>query len=82
VVRKKLDHREGAFSLGRFEMPVATAALVWVAFSFLWVIVTSQTLLPMLIAGGLILAGCLYFAYLMKFRRDVLDYEPGKADIF
>ena len=31
AVRKRLEHREGGFSLGRFELPVAIAALIWVA---------------------------------------------------
>ena len=29
AVRKRLDRKEGAFDLGRFELPVAIAALVW-----------------------------------------------------
>ena len=31
VVRKRLERKEGGFSLGRFELPVAIAALIWVA---------------------------------------------------
>ena len=31
AVRKRLEHKEGGFSLGRFELPVAVAALIWVA---------------------------------------------------
>ncbi len=30
VVRKRLEVREGGFSLGRFEVPVAVVALIWV----------------------------------------------------
>jgi hypothetical protein len=30
-----------------------------------------------LIVIGLIAAGGVYFAYLMIFRREVLDHEPG-----
>ena len=30
VVRRKLGRKEGAFSLGRFEMPVSVVALAWV----------------------------------------------------
>ena len=33
VVRRKLGRKEGAFSLGRFEVPVAVVALVWVLFA-------------------------------------------------
>ena len=39
AVRKRLEHKEGGFSLGRFEMPVAVAALIWEAF-VLFVLVT------------------------------------------
>jgi hypothetical protein len=35
-----------------------------------------------LIVVGLMLAGGVYFAYLMKYRRQVLEHEPGKADLF
>ena len=31
VVRKRLERKEGGFSLGRYELPVAIAALIWVA---------------------------------------------------
>ena len=30
VVRKRLERKEGGFNLGRFELPVAVAALIWV----------------------------------------------------
>ena len=33
AVRKRLERKEGGFSLGRFELPVAVAALIWVAFA-------------------------------------------------
>ena len=31
VVRRRLERKEGGFNLGRFELPVAVAALIWVA---------------------------------------------------
>ena len=40
AVRKRLEHKEGAFSLGRFELPVAIGALAWSAF-VLFVLVQS-----------------------------------------
>ena len=82
AVRRKLGHREGAFSLGRFELPVAVAALVWVVLAMLFVIVSSTSAVPIFIAFGLLLAGGVYFGYLMKFRREVLEHQPGKADLF
>lgn len=81
-VRRKLDHREGAFDLGRFEVPVAVVALVWVLLALLFVIVSAGSVVPVLIVVGLMLAGGMYFAYLLKFQRQVLEHEPGKADLF
>ena len=82
VVRGKLDHREGGFSLGRFEVPVALAALIWVLLAMFLVIVASVSVVPILIVTGLMLVGGVYFAYLVKFRSQVLEHEPGKADLF
>jgi len=82
VVRRKLDHREGAFSLGRFEVPVAVAALIWVLLATFLVVASSASIVPILIVVGLMLLGGVYFGYLLKFRREVLDNEPGKADLF
>jgi amino acid transporter len=81
VVRRKLGRKEGAFSLGRFELPVAVIALAWVLIATFVVIASSATIVPILIVLGLILAGAAYFAYLMKYRRQVLEHEPGVADL-
>jgi amino acid transporter len=81
VVRRKLEKKEGAFSLGRFELPVAVVALMWVLAALFVVIASSATIVPILIVVGLMIAGGAYFAYLMKFRRHVLEHEPGLADV-
>lgn len=80
-VRKKLGLREGAFSLGRFELAVAIAAVVWVAFAVLCLVSPPDALVPDLIVLGLILSGTLYFAKMMFFNRDVLNHEPGQDDL-
>jgi amino acid transporter len=77
-VRKRLGRRDGAFSLGRFELPVAVVAVIWVAFAVLALVSPPDAFVPDLIVFGLILAGALYFAKLMFFNRDVLDHEPGE----
>ena len=41
AVRKRLERKEGAFDLGRFELPVAIGALVWSVF-VLFVLVTPR----------------------------------------
>ena len=81
AVRKRLEHREGGFSLGRFEMPVAIAALIWVAFALVFLVTPGDATVPALVVLGLILAGGVYFAYMRIFHREVLDTEPG-VDIF
>ena len=41
AVRKRLERKEGAFDLGRFELPVAIGALVW-SVIVLFVLVTPR----------------------------------------
>ncbi len=81
AVRKRLEHKAGGFSLGRFELPVAIAAVVWVAFALLALMTPGGAFVPDLIVIGLILAGGVYFATMLIFNREVLDHEPG-IDIF
>lgn len=77
AVRKTLDHKEGGFSLGRFELPVAVAALVWVVIALVALVTPGDASIPVLIVLGLIVAGGIYFGYMMIFHREVLDTEPG-----
>ena len=65
VVRKRLERREGGFSLGRFELPVAVAALIWVVARAVRARDTAGALVPVLIVVGLILAGGVYFAKML-----------------
>jgi amino acid transporter len=81
AVRKRLGRREGAFELGRFEVPVAVGALVWVAIVMFVVISPSDSFVPVLITAGIILAGGVYFGYLCFAKPEVLAREPGD-DIF
>lgn len=81
-VRRKLDRRESGFDLGRFELPVAVVALIWVTFAVVIVIATAPSMVPILIVAALLGVGGVYLAYLIRFRREVLDHEPGKADLF
>lgn len=82
VVRKRLERKEGGFSLGRFELPVAVAALLWVLFVLFVLVTPADALVSDLVVIGLILAGGVYFAYLWFFNREVLETEPGDADVF
>jgi amino acid transporter len=82
VVRKRLGRVEGGFNLGRFELPVAIAALVWVLVALFVLIVPSEAFVPDVIVIGMVAAGALFFLGMLIFNRDVLETEPGDADAF
>ena len=67
-------------SLGRFEMPVAIAALIWVAPSLVFLRLTRGVPPSRRVRPRAILAGGVYFAYMMIFNREVLDTEPEGDD--
>jgi amino acid transporter len=73
AVRKRLEHKEGGFSLGLFEIPIAIAALIWVVAAVFVLITPSSATIPALVVLGLILAGAVYFAYMLIFNREVLE---------
>jgi amino acid transporter len=81
VVRKRLDRREGAFNLGRFELPIAISALLWVGCALFVLMVPGEALVPDLIVVGLIVAGGLFFLGLLMFRRQALENEPGDVSL-
>jgi amino acid transporter len=81
-VRARLDSKAGGFSLGRYEVPVAYAALMWVAFSIFALVSPSDARIPGLIVLGLIAAGGLYFVTMLTTNREVLDTEPGEPGAF
>jgi amino acid transporter len=81
AVRKRLGRRKGAFELGRFEVPVAVGALVWVAIVLFMLISPKGSHVAVLVTVGLLLVGGVYLAYLWIVKREVLDREPGE-DIF
>ena len=82
AVRKHLGHQEDAFDLGRFEMPVAIGALVWSGVVVFVLVSPPQALTADLISIGILVFGGLYWAYLLIANREVMDKEPGKADVF
>jgi hypothetical protein len=81
-VRKRLERKEGGFNLGRFELPIAIAALIWVAFGLFALMSPQDALIPDLIVVGLILAGGVYFTKMWIFNREVLETEPGEPNAF
>jgi amino acid transporter len=82
AVRKHLDRNAEAFDLGRYETPVAVAALIWTICAVVILISPDSTTVPLVIVAGLLVVGALYFGYMMVFNRGVLDHEPGNANVF
>jgi amino acid transporter len=82
LVRKRLECKEGGFSLGRFELAVACAALIWVAFALFALVSPRDAFVPDLIVVGLILAGRLYFTKMLISDREVLETELGEPGAF
>jgi amino acid transporter len=80
VVRKRFERREGAFDLGRLELPVAISALVWMLVVLFVLVAPADSRVPLVIVGGLLAAGGLYFGYLWFFKREVLETEPAMND--
>jgi amino acid transporter len=76
AVRKRLEAREGAFSLGRWDLPVAVAALLWLVAALLVLVLPHEARTPVLIVVGLVLAGGAFFLGMLVFDRDSLDVEP------
>ena len=82
VVRKHLGRQEDAFDIGRFEMPVAIGALIWSAIVIAILVSPPEAHTAVVIALGILLAGGGYFGYLFVVNREVLETEPGDADVF
>jgi amino acid transporter len=81
AVRTRLERKEGAFSLGRFELPIAISALVWLVVALVVLVVPTSAHVPDLIAAGLALAGGLFFLAMLKFNREALETEPAAVDV-
>ena len=80
VVRRRLERKEDGFSLGRFELPVAVLALVWVLLALFALITPADALIPSFIVLGILVAGGAYFAWMLIFRRGVLETESDAGD--
>ena len=81
VVRKRLERKEGGFSLGRFEFPIAVAALVWLGFALFVLVTPEAAFVPGMVVVGLIMAGGIYFAKMLIFSPEVLNTEPGHVNV-
>jgi amino acid transporter len=76
AVRAKLGRKEGAFDLGRFELPVAIVALIWLALAMFVLVTPNEAIVPVMIVVGLMLVGSLFFLGILIFDRKSLDSAP------
>jgi amino acid transporter len=76
AVRRKLGRKEGAFDLGRFELPIAISALVWLVAATFVLVTPRAALIPVFIVVGLVVIGGLYFVGMLIFDRKSLESEP------
>jgi amino acid transporter len=81
AVRKRLEAREGAFSLGRWDLPVAVLALIWLLIALTVLVVPHEARTPVLIVLGLIAAGAVFFGLMMAFNREALEVEPAEVAV-
>ncbi|MFE5724020.1 APC family permease, partial [Streptomyces erythrochromogenes] len=77
AVRRRLGRREGAFDLGRLELPVAVCALAWTLLALFVLVTPAQALVPVVVVAGLLVLGALFFLGMLLFDREALDTEPG-----
>jgi len=76
-VRTRLERKQGAFDLGRFELPIAIVALVWLVLALVVLATPGEALIPLLIDVGLLVVGGLYLLGKLMFDRKSLVTEPG-----
>lgn len=77
AVRRRLGRREGAFDLGRLELPVAGCALAWTLLALFALVTPREALVPVVVVAGLLGLGGLFFLGMLLFDRESLETEPG-----
>ena len=82
AVRGKLERKEGAFDLGRFELPIAVVALIWLVLAMFILVTPNAAFIPAMIVTGLMLIGGLFFLGILIFDRKSLDSEPEAQPVF
>jgi amino acid transporter len=78
-VRGKLERKEGAFDLGRFELPIAIVALIWLVLAMFILVTPNAAFIPAMIVTGLMLIGGLFFLGILIFRPQVAQQRARGA---
>lgn len=77
--RSQLPHRSDRFDLGRWSLPIAIAALLWVVFELVALLGPSVFWEPVKLVGVIAAIGAVIFAGFLIFSPDTLSREPGAA---
>ncbi|OKI12714.1 hypothetical protein [Streptomyces sp. CB03911] len=81
-MRRRLGRRQGAFDLGRLELPVAICALVWTLVSLFVLVAPTEAHTSVVIVVGLLVMGGLFFFVTWRSDPESLETEPGDVDAF
>ncbi|MFF1870180.1 APC family permease [Kitasatospora herbaricolor] len=82
AVRRRLGRRQGAFDLGRLELPVAICALVWTLVALFVLVAPTEAHTSVVIVVGLLVMGGLFFFVTWRSDPESLETEPGDVDAF
>lgn len=77
AVRRHLHDVPGVFSLGRWQIPVAISAVVWLLFELTALVLPSMFWDAVKVVGLFVVAGIITFGGFMMFSRRSLEEEPG-----
>ena len=77
ATRSKLPTRSPYFDLGRWAVPVAGAALLWLCFELSALLFPSVFWTAVKIVGIFIAVGVVVFVYNLVFNRQAFEHEPG-----
>ncbi|MFJ5776875.1 APC family permease [Streptomyces sp. NPDC093094] len=82
AVRGRLSRQEGAFDLGRLELPVAVCALTWTLVALFVLVSPPEALTSVVVVAGLLVLGGVFFAGMLMFDRQAPENEPGDVEAF
>ena len=77
AVRNHLHDVPGVFGLGRWQVPVAVASIVWLLFELSVLLLPSMFWSSVKLVGVFLVAGIIIFGAFMVFSRSALEEEPG-----
>lgn len=77
VTRSRLPQRSRYFDLGRWAVPIAVAALLWLCFELSALLLPSVFWTSVKIVGIFVGVGLVVFVYNLVVNRQAFEHEPG-----